>query len=223
MKRPLSLHRASIPLLAALLAAAACQRQPSVPATTPAPTARAAPTPAPDATPAPAWQTDKSAYLLLSTTAPNFSADLNGGGSVTQENLKGHWTILAFWGLWSDDSLADAKYIRALVSAASQDPDLDILTIHTPPGPGRASEALGSFLSLDSWFKDQGGSWPTAMDRDGKIAEAFKITSAPVYLLIGPDLTIEGYRTDLNAAPDEGIKSVIKGYAEIRKHTLAPP
>lgn len=209
--------------LAASLSLSACEREPAaVTATTP-PAAEAPAAPVTADAPAPAWRIDKAAYPLIATTAPNFSADLNGGGSITQDNLKGHWTILAFWGLWSDDSLADAKYIRALVSAASQDPDLDVLTIHMPPGPGRASEALGTFLSLDSWFKDQGGSWPTAMDTDGKIAEAFKITSAPTYLLIGPDLTIEGYRNDLNATPDDGIKSVIKGYAEIRKHVLAPP
>jgi hypothetical protein len=48
------------------------------------------------------------------------------------------------------------------------------------------------------------------------------VTSAPVYLLIGPDLTIEGYRGQLASTPDDGIKSVIKGYAEIRKQIASP-
>lgn len=203
-------------LAATLFAASACERSP-------APAAAPAATPAaPPAGPPPAWLTDRADYPLINTTAPAFSAELAAGGHVTQDALKGHWTILAFWGLWSDDSLADATYIRALVSAANADPDLDFLSIHTPPGPGRGAEALGSFLSLDSWFKDQGGGWPTALDADGKIAAAYRVTSAPVYLLIGPDLTIEAYRTSLSATPDEGIKSVIKGYAEIRKQIASP-
>jgi hypothetical protein len=173
-------------------------------------------------TPPAAWLTDRASYPLTTMTAPNFSADLVGGGHVTQEALKDHWTILAFWGLWSDDSIADAKYVRALVSAAEADPDLDFLSIHIPPGPGRDAEALGAFLSLESWFKDNGGGWPTALDTNGAIAQAFKVGSAPVYLLIGPDLTIEGYRTELASAPDQGIKEVIKGYSEIRKQIASP-
>ena len=200
---------------AALLAGSACERAPA-PAAPPA----AALSPAP--APSPAWLTDRSAYPLIGMTAPAFSADLSGGGKVSQAALKGHWTILAFWGLWSDDSIADAKYIRALVSAAAADPDLDFLSIHTPPGPGRGAEALGSFRSLESWFASQGGRWPTGLDLDGKIATAFRLSSAPVYLLIGPDLTIEAYRTQLASTPDDGIKPVIKGYTEIRKQIAAP-
>ena len=200
---------------AALLAGSACERAPA-PAAPPA----AALSPAP--APSPAWLTDRSAYPLIGMTAPAFSADLSGGGKVSQAALKGHWTILAFWGLWSDDSIADAKYIRALVSAADADPDLDFLSIHTPPGPDRGAEALGSFRSLESWFANQGGPWPTGLDRDGKIAAAFRVSSAPVYLLVGPDLTIEAYRTQLASTPDDGIKPIIKGYSQIRKQIASP-
>jgi hypothetical protein len=159
---------------------------------------------------------------LLGQTAPAFTAALNDGGEVTHEDLRGRWTILAFWGLWSDDSLADARYIAALVSAAGQDPELNVLTVHTPPGPGRGAEALGAFLSLDTWFADQGPPWPTAMDADGGIAVAYRVTEAPLYLLVGPDLTIEGWRGDLSATPEDGIKSVIRGVAEIRREIAAP-
>ena len=44
----------------------------------------------------------------------------------------------------------------------------------------------------------------------------------PAYILVGPDLTIEGYRGALSATPDDGIKSVIRGVAEIRKQVAAP-
>lgn len=198
----------------------ACQREQADAPLTPA-VANDAPTP-PASASIEGWRTEEGSFPLLGQTAPAFTAPLNEGGEVTQEALRGRWTILAFWGLWSDDSLADARYIAALVSAAGQDPDLDVLTIHTPPGPGRGAEALGAFLSLDTWFADQGPPWATAMDSDGAIAAAYGVTDAPVYLLVGPDLTIEGWREDLSATPDDGIKSVIRGVADIRKEIAAP-
>jgi hypothetical protein len=64
-------------------------------------------------------------------------------------------------------------------------------------------------------------SWPHVTD-DGTIARALSISTTPAYLLIGPDLTIEAYRGALTATPDDGIKSVIRGVAEIRKQVAAP-
>jgi hypothetical protein len=39
---------------------------------------------------------------------------------------------------------------------------------------------------------------------------------------VGPDLNIEAYRGPLSATPDDGIKSVIRGVAEVRKQIAAP-
>jgi AhpC/TSA family len=212
-------------LLAGLLALGACGResaiQPSAPSVKPAvPPANA---PVLTASDVEGWQTNPVAYARLGSTAPNFKVKKLGGGDVTQDSLRGRWTILAFWGLWSDDSLADAKYIHALNSAADQDPDLDFLSVHIPPGPGRAAESFGSFKSIEAWFAtQQGASWPTLIDADGKMAEAFRIEEAPVYLLVGPDLTIEGFRGELSETPDDGIKSVIRGVAQIKKQIADP-
>lgn len=208
--------------LAVLVLAAACQREEPKPVA-PAPTAAPAQTAeTPTAKTNEGWETDAAAYPLLGQTAPKFSAKLNGGGEVSEAQLRNHWTILAFWGLWSDDSIADGRYIQALVSAANADPDLDFLSIHIPPALGKGEQALGAFKSLDEWFKAQGGKWPTAIDETGKIADDFRITNAPVYLLVGPDLTIEGWRSALSATPDDGIKSVIRGVAAIKKQIAAP-
>jgi hypothetical protein len=63
--------------------------------------------------------------------------------------------------------------------------------------------------------------WPTIAD-EGTLAPELRIETMPSYLLIGPDLTIEGYRGALSETPDNGIKSVIQGVAEIRKQVAAP-
>jgi hypothetical protein len=201
---------ASLPLVA-------CQRETAV---APQPVATAAPE-APAASPSitvEGWQTDTADYPMLGMTLPTFSAPLHGGGTVTQDALRDHWTILGFWNSGSDDSVADARYIQALNSAAGQDPDLAFLSVHIPAAGGAPPETK----SLDAWFSEQGGPWPTALDADGSLASTFMVSKLPTYLLVGPDLTIEGYRGALNATPDDGIKSVIRGVAQIRKQIAAP-
>jgi hypothetical protein len=168
------------------------------------------------------WSLSEDEYSILGTVTPGFAGNRHKGGRVTQDALRGKWTILGFWGLWSDDSIADARYMSALVSAAKQDPDLEFMSVHIPPGPDRGDEALGAFLSLDQFFADQGGSWPTIVDTEGRIAAQLQIDSAPLYLLIGPDLTIEAWRGPLAATPEDGIKPVIRGVAEIRKQIASP-
>lgn len=158
-------------------------------------------------------------YALLGKPAPEFSAPLHGGGRGSLETLRGHWSILAFWGAWSSESVADAPYVSALISAANQDPDLDVLTIHSPRDPASAGDALGSYASLDSFFADKGGPWPTVLDADASVRTAFGVTWTPSYVLVAPDLTIQGFRTDLSLSPDNGVKDVIRGIAEIKGAT----
>src|SRR5262245_2502502 len=136
--------------LTGLAALAACQREPAPAQPAAAEPAREPPSataPTPPATVVEGWRTDEAAYPLLGKTIPNFTANLNGGGTVSQDALRNRWTVLCFWGLWSDDSLADARYIKALVSAIDQDPDLDFLSIHIPPALGKGDVALGAFRS----------------------------------------------------------------------------
>ncbi|MDP3493987.1 MAG: hypothetical protein Q8R82_12810 [Hyphomonadaceae bacterium] len=155
------------------------------------------------------WETDLTAYARIGSTLTSFALKQPDGTELTQENLRDRWTILAF----VDGNAANAKpesdYIAALNSAADQDPDLDFLAVRTA--------APGTTLAAAS----PGAPWPTIDDTSG-FAPSIRIESAPAYILVGPDLTIEGYRGALSATPDDGIKSVIRGVAEIRKQVAAP-
>lgn len=53
-------------------------------------------------------------------------------------------------------------------------------------------------------------------------AGALNLPASPAYLLVGPDLTIEAYRGALSSTPQDGIKPVFRGVAEIRKQVSAP-
>jgi len=158
------------------------------------------------------WETRQTAYAFLGAVAPDFKAKKLGGGEVSQLDLRGHWTILGFWGAPNEnESKEEMRYIGALNSAADQDPDLDFLSVYVA--------GSGDF-DVQKWSNGD-GAWPTLLD-DGQTAGIFSIEKAPAYLLIGPDLTIEGYRGALAKTPDDGIKSVIRGVAEIKKQIAAP-
>jgi hypothetical protein len=147
------------------------------------------------------WETDITAYASMGSTLPAFALKQADGTELTQENLRDRWTILGFVGASDAVAKREHDYIAALNSAADQDPDLDFLAVQA---------AIGAPAP-----------WPTVYDDAGVVA-ALHIDTTPTYLLVGPDLTIEGYRGALASTPDDGIKSVIRGVAEIRKQVAAP-
>lgn len=181
----------------------------------PAPPAPTVPAAEQSAPPAPAarqrasvegWETDLTAFPLIGSTLPGFALFQADGTELTQENLRGRWTIIGFAAPTEALAKPENDYVAALNSAADQDPDLDFLAIRpaavTPPPATPPA-------------------WPTLYDEKG-YTTALGVTTAPSYLLVGPDLTIEGYRGALSATPDDGIKSVIRGVAEVRKQIAAP-
>jgi hypothetical protein len=148
------------------------------------------------------WEIDQTAYTRNSSALPALAGKKADGSEFTSESLRGRWTIL---GLWSGPAPAnEASFTAALSAAADQDPDLDVLVIHATGAMPQPAPA-----------------WPTLEDT-GTLISTLAPRATPAYLLIGPDLTIEGYRGALSATPDDGIKSVIRGVAEIRKQIAAP-
>ncbi len=183
----------------------ACGQPPSsvAPVTTVPPTEQAAASTAPRAT-VEGWETDLVAHARIGSTLPAFALKQADGPELTQDNLRQRWTILAFIGD-ADTPKGERDYIAALNSAADQDPDLDFLAVL----PAASGQPLAPTP------------WPAVYDDHG-VAADLRIETTPAYLLVGPDLTIEGYRGALSATPDDGIKSVIRGVAEIRKQVAAP-
>jgi len=184
------------------LAITACGQAETEIAAVPAATEEAPPAAAMPSAAIDGWEVDQTAYALSNTALPAMTGTRPDGSAFTTEAMRGRWTIL---GLWSGPAPADeASFTAALSSAADQDPDLDVLVIHAagaapqPPPP-----------------------WPMLED-SGKLISVLAPPTTPAYLLVGPDLTIEGYRGALSETPDDGIKSVIRGVAEIRKQIATP-
>ncbi len=191
-------------LLVACLGAAACSQPPAEPTANVPPAEQVAKTAKAPASDVEGWETSLAAYARIGATMPAFTLKQADGTELSHANLRERWTIVAFWSAADDKD--EKRYVDALNSAVDQDPDLDLLGVFQLPAEGGATPVVG---------------WPNVTD-NGTLASALRIEATPAYLLVGPDLTIEGYRGALTKTPDDGIKSVIRGVAEIRKQVAAP-
>jgi thiol-disulfide isomerase/thioredoxin len=156
-------------------------------------------------------------YAMLGATVPEFSLARVGGAEVTQDIFRDKWTIVDVWGVWCGDCRRDAPYVQELAAKLAGDPDLSFLAIHTPPSRARAAEAYGAFGSIEAYFQSIGGGYPTVVDADASVRDALKIVWTPTYLLVGPDLTVRAFRTDLSVGGDSNVDRVISDARRIAK------
>ena len=156
-------------------------------------------------------------YEYLGSALPTVSGTMVSGEAFSSSNLEGQWTVIQVWGLWCSDSLADAPYAAALASAIAQDPELRFMTVVTPPSAERADDIFGKYKSVEAYYDEKGYSFPTLVDEDASIREAISIDWTPSYLLVAPDLTVQGFRSDLSAAEGEPVKDFIRDIAETRR------
>lgn len=198
-------------IVATLLAIAACSPPPAKEA-------------APPAAEAPAFEkapTDEDgrplSYPLLGQKMPAFTTERAGGGVFTSEELKGHWTVIEFWGVWCPDCMADAEHVAAFARAAEQDPALRFVTVHVDTRSGR-------WPSVQAYLSEKGVTYPVLMDPDRAIYKAFQMQWVPTYLVVDPQGVIRGFRTDLSRdpAPEGGVKAFMKQIAELRKAHPSP-
>jgi hypothetical protein len=125
-----------VAFVVAVLVIAACDQAPMSPSS---PQQQAQPVPlggpARSAADVEGWDTSEQSYAKLGTTAPNFSASSPTGAlpdgytQVTQDTLRGRWTILAFPGEGELDGEEELRYLNALRRIAA----------HCPPRPRTAS------------------------------------------------------------------------------------
>jgi hypothetical protein len=110
---------------------------------------------------------------------------------------------------------------QGAVLAVTQDALRNRWTILGFAGPG-ANVEEARFVSALKSAVDQDPDLNFMAIADDAVATAFAVDRKPFYLLIGPDLTIEAWRGALSATPEDGIKPVIRGVAEIKRQIAAP-
>lgn len=155
-------------------------------------------------------------YEGLGENLPIFSGQLATGEDFSSLDLEGRWTVIEVWGIWCHDSRNDAPYAAALSTALAQDPDVDFMSVHTPPNAEHADKALRGYSSVSAWFDEKGWTFPTVIDEDASFRSALRIRWTPSYLVVAPDLTVQGFRTSLADAGDLAVKDFVQDIAETR-------
>lgn len=156
-------------------------------------------------------------YEGLGEALPEFTGELSNGTSFSSTLLEGRWTVIEVWGIWCHDSRNDARYAAALSRALAQDPDVDFMSIHTPQNADRADKAYRNYGSVSAWFNEKGWSFPTLVDKDASIREILRVRWTPTYLVIAPDLTVQGFRTGLADAGDMAVKDFVKDISKTKR------
>lgn len=155
-------------------------------------------------------------HPLLGKRFPAFGAPNINGTQFSTDDLIGQWTVITIWGVWCHDSRNDAENISAVASHFSNHPDIGYVSLHVPPGADDLDRRFRNYGSVNGYFADRGLSWPTVLDETATIREILDVQWTPTYLLVGPDLTIQAFRTDLSVVTDhDPVSRFIENVEEI--------
>lgn len=160
-------------------------------------------------------------YAGLGDSLPQFEGRLADGSSFGSSDLAGQWTVIEVWGIWCHDSRNDAPYAAALSGALAQDPDVEFMSIHSPQNADRADSALRGYDSVSDWFEDKGWSFPTLLDDDASIRNLLQIRWTPTYLVVAPDMSVQGFRTGLADAGEFAVKDFLQDIAKTRRNWVS--
>ena len=112
--------------------------------------------------------------------APAFELRSLDGETVSLTTFRGQPVVVNFWGAWCPQCTLE---LPLLAEMHRRHPDVAIVGIlfREDPEIGRAAAAHGD------------ATWPTLLDPDERVAEAYGVDSAPASFFIRPDGTIAGH------------------------------
>ncbi len=147
---------------------------------------------------------------LLGQSLPDFSAETIEGEAFASGDLAGKWTVLAAWGVWCHDSRNDAQHIHELAQAIAAETDMDFLSVHMPFSSEHTDIAYRDYGSVSGFFEAKDVAWPTIIDEQADIRELLQVKWTPTYLVVGPDLTVQAFRTDFSVAGDVAVADFLR-------------
>jgi cytochrome c biogenesis protein CcmG, thiol:disulfide interchange protein DsbE len=112
--------------------------------------------------------------------APAFDLRSLDGETLSLASLRGRPVVVNFWGAWCQQCTLE---LPLLAEMHRRHPDVAIVGIlfREDPEIGRAAAVKGD------------ATWPTLLDPDERVAEAYGVDSAPASFFIRPDGTIAGH------------------------------
>ena len=111
--------------------------------------------------------------------APAFTLQSLDGRTVSLADYRGRPAVVNFWGAWCEQCTLELPLLAEMQRRFPAVPIVGIL-YREDPEAGRAAAQRGD------------ATWPTLVDPDGKVAEAYGVEGAPATFFIRPDGTIAG-------------------------------
>jgi cytochrome c biogenesis protein CcmG, thiol:disulfide interchange protein DsbE len=112
----------------------------------------------------------------IGQVAPDFSVTDLEGNPIHLAELRGRPVIVNFWASWCGPCVEEFPLLRAEAEEHTGDGLVVIGIVHQD-----REAAARAFMSRN------GGTWPAAMDPDGRVADAYRIFGPPETYFIGRD------------------------------------
>ncbi|MEO8085158.1 MAG: TlpA disulfide reductase family protein [Ardenticatenales bacterium] len=114
----------------------------------------------------------------LGEVAPPFSLDGPlSGTTVSLADHHGKAVLLNFWATWCAPCRHEMPFLQAVHDAHAAAADLAVVAIDVDETPEQAA----------AYLDELGLSFPVGIDRDGRVADQYRIGTYPTTYLIGPD------------------------------------
>ena len=105
--------------------------------------------------------------------APDFSLETLEGEVLSLSQFKGKKVFLNFWATWCPPCRAEMPDIQKF----SEDEDVVVLAINL-------THTEDSLLTVDNFIQDRGFTFPVLLDKNGEVAEQYRVQAYPTSYMI---------------------------------------
>jgi thiol-disulfide isomerase/thioredoxin len=119
---------------------------------------------------------------LMGKKAPAFEMQTLGGETVSLGSLKGNVVLLDFWATWCGPCRQALPHVQSLATNTEMtEKGLKVFAVNLREGEDKIKP-----------FMEQGNyTFTVPLDREGKVAQDYKVQGIPTQVLIGRDGTIK--------------------------------
>ncbi|MCQ2417589.1 MAG: TlpA family protein disulfide reductase [Oscillospiraceae bacterium] len=120
-------------------------------------------------------ESESAVSIVPGNAAPDFTVDLNGGGSFTLSDAKGKVVLINFWATWCGPCCEEMPAFERINGEFSD--KVQIVAINSSD----------SQTTVKQFVKENGYSFPIAYDPDYKVGALYPTSGIPYTIVVNPD------------------------------------